>query len=527
VQPKRNGGDNTRKEDGFWKSAEGSKFLNQALSRTQGERPSIKSMAGSAKDSLSWVKNKLSPKKIDDEYLGLSAAFSSLLAGNKADALDSIVSQVQNTAQGNGGGITDTAGFSSVLSVMQEHSEKIQKILDDNFGHIDFSYFTPTALWYYLEHEDERKNPSWKRQQHRFHKRIDISMVEDLNESLQLAELIYCDSPEELKDGLENNVFMPLELLYYQMESKPSQPSHFVAVKKGQSWWSNSLEVVIVVRGTKTISDAITDAVMEAADYRGGKAHAGIVDSGKWLAEEHSELFEQMKKSSNKSGIKLTLIGHSLGAGAAAIAGMEMKDKENMDVTVIGFGCPALVSEELSESTTDYITTVICDSDVVPRTSGATLANVALDVMEFDRYPKLLRDIQEAIDALGEYSPKIATEARRKEAMEYVNSLSADIKKKLLKPKTEERVAPVLFPPGKCVHFYRDGHSISGNISPATFFGEIDITRTMVDDHLITTGYGKMFLDLMRLYHDDEHFSFDDDKKKSKEDGSSEQSEKD
>jgi len=510
-----------QKQEGFWKSAEGSQFIKEVLSNTQGEKPSIGTLTESAKNKLLNVKDKIiapliQSKNVSD-YLDLTKSFSSLLSGNdKKDALDSIVSQVQSTAEQGSGGITDTSGFSSILSVMQEHTEKIQTILDNEFGHIDFSYFTPAALWYYLEREDERKNPSWKRLQHRYHKTIDITMVEDLNKSLNLAQLAYCDSSEELKKGLKANAAMPLELLYYQMESKPSQPSHFVAVKRGQSWWSNALEVVIVVRGTKTISDALTDAVMEAVDYRDGKAHAGIVESGKWLAREHADLFEQLKANSDKKKIKLTLIGHSLGAGAAAIAGMELKDQKDMDVNVVGFGCPALVSENLSKASEDYITTVICDSDVVPRLSGATIANAALEIMEYDRYPKLLRDIQLAVDALGEYSPQIATEDRKKQAMEYIESLSEDIKTKLLKPKTKDRVAPVLFPPGKCVHLYRDGHSTSGSISPCTFFGEIDVTRTMVDDHLIPTGYGKMFLDIMRRYYDDEHFTFDgyDDGKK-------------
>jgi len=514
--PKEKAEDDSTQEE-FWKGSEGSKFLEEILAKSLDEKPnarsireSLKGSIGNVKDSMGSLLNKVNPKESSDGYFGLAAAFSSMVAGgkDKEDALDTIMSQARNAEQSSEG-VVDKTGFSELLSVMQENSEKIQKVLKDEFGDIDFSYFTPTALWYYLEYEDERKNPSWKRQEHRFHQGIDVPMVEELNDSLKLSELSYSDTLEELKEGLKT-AKVPLEVISYQLESEPGQPSHFVAVKEGQSWWSRSLEVVIVVRGTKTFSDAITDALMDAADYRGGKAHAGILDSGMWLAEKHADLFQELLKISNKSKIKLTLIGHSLGAGAAAIAGMELKDKKNMDVTVVGFGCPALLSKELSESTADYITTVICDSDVVPRMSGATIANVALDIMEYDRYPKLLRDAQHAIEALGKYSPKIATEARREAAMDYIDSVSDSLKEKLLKPKTEERVSPVLCPPGRCVHFYRDGHSVSGSIAPCTFFGEIDITRTMVDDHLIPTGYGKIFLDLMRIYHDDEHFRFQD-----------------
>ena len=196
--------------------------------------------------------------------------------------------------------------------------------------------------------------------------------------------------------------------------------------------------------------------------------------------------------------------------GAAAIAGMELNDEKNVDVEVIGFGCPALLSKELSESTGDYITTVICDSDIIPRMSGATIANVALDIMEYDRYPKLHRDAKLAVQALAENYPNVVTNERKKQVLDYIEDAKDDLRSRLLKPKTAERMEVELYPPGKCVHFFRDGHSVSGNISPCDFFGEIDITRTMIDDHLVSTGYGKIFLDLMRVYHDDETFQFDD-----------------
>jgi hypothetical protein len=66
-----------------------------------------------------------------------------------------------------------------------------------------------------------------------------------------------------------------------------------------------------------------------------------------------------------------------------------------------------------------------------------------------------------------------------------------------------------LFPPGTCIHFYRDGSGITGSQPPCTFFDEIDVARTMVDDHLIDKGYRRIFLELMRQYRGDHHFSFE------------------
>ena len=75
-------------------------------------------------------------------------------------------------------------------------------------------------------------------------------------------------------------------------------------------------------------------------------------------------------------------------AGAAAIAAIELNDDKRIEVEAIGFGCPALLSRELSEQTKDYITTVVADDDVVPRLSAATAINAMVDVTEYDYIPR-------------------------------------------------------------------------------------------------------------------------------------------
>ena len=47
------------------------------------------------------------------------------------------------------------------------------------------------------------------------------------------------------------------------------------------------------------------------------------------------------------------------------------------------------------------------------------------------------------------------------------------------------------------------------NLTTKLFFFQIDVARTMVDDHLISSGYRKIFLNLMRDFKKDDHFSFD------------------
>ena len=75
------------------------------------------------------------------------------------------------------------------------------------------------------------------------------------------------------------------------------------------------MEVLMGVRGTNSVPDLLTDALLDDTDYRDGKAHAGIMRSGQFLVAKHRELLLSLLKKSKKKEIKLTLVGHSLGAG--------------------------------------------------------------------------------------------------------------------------------------------------------------------------------------------------------------------
>mmetsp|Transcript_3725 Transcript_3725/g.7899 ORF Transcript_3725/g.7899 Transcript_3725/m.7899 type:complete len:195 (+) Transcript_3725:2484-3068(+) len=186
--------------------------------------------------------------------------------------------------------------------------------------------------------------------------------------------------------------------------------------------------------------------------------------------------------------------------------------------------------------------------------SGATLVNLLLDLRKLDYRKQAERDVEQALRELQTrftgYSSSSSDNGSEKNSLPF-NIDDDDIKKvmnfvhsgleKVIPSSTpspsafppgqeqneidegsntdggrkenwEERMKPVLFPPGTCIHFYRDGSGIDGTYVPCTFFNEIDVARTMVNDHLISSGYRRIFLNLMRDFHRDDHFSFESNK---------------
>jgi len=367
-----------------------------------------------------------------------------LLTGriSSQETVEDLVAKARRSSEQ--GDVSDTVSLEQVLNILRTVGDEMGTTFDKHIGNRNLPSIHPTNLYYFLEEEDEIKNFSWRRRRHRFCQGIDVACVEELNSYARIAEIGYHDDMSSIRrDLLEKFGY---EVIYCQMDSLPGQPSHFLAVKKGQSsWTSSSLDMLLCVRGTKTITDVITDLLADAVDYRGGKAHSGILRSGKFLAEKHMDTFQQFLKASGKKKINLTLVGHSLGAGTASIAGMELHSRKDFHVQVYGFGCPALLSEDLSKGTRDYITTVVYDNDCVPRMSLASMINAVTNIGEYNWIPRAKEDMKDLIDQIQIILPAgIITNNIKNRLLEILdNTLLSTI---IIPEATPEQIAPVLFP---------------------------------------------------------------------------------
>ena len=200
-------------------------------------------------------------------------------------------------------------GFLGLVELTNRIIREVNAATDRAFGHLDLAEgLDPTALFYFLEREDEKKNPSWKRRMHRYHRGVDVEEVIELNRALALADLSYEDTADEVKLGLEESG-ENWELVYCKTKSQPTKPGHFLAVKKDNSRWSSALDVLLVVRGTKDVPDLLTNALCEASDYRGGKVHDGCLRAGMYLVEKHGDLLDEIQGISGRRRINLTIIG--------------------------------------------------------------------------------------------------------------------------------------------------------------------------------------------------------------------------
>jgi len=255
--------------------------------------------------------------------------------------------------------------------------------------------------------------------------------------------------------------------------------------------------VTLVVRGTKDIADFLQDGLLEPEEYRGGHAHSGILASGKNLAKQYLPKLKDLHEITQRDKIRVILIGHSLGAGAAAIAAMELHEHDFLEVEAVGFGCPSLLSRDLSHTTKDYITTVVNDADIVSRMSGASMTNILLDLMAYDWTQDALEDLEYSLERARESFEFAGFLPETKKALEWFETRLNEVVRPTMvqrKISQQERMPSVLIPPGTCIHIFRDGYGMTGTYTPCDFFQSVEFSLTLLDDHLILTGYNRALL---------------------------------
>jgi hypothetical protein len=186
------------------------------------------------------------------------------------------------------------------------------------------------------------------------------------------------------------------------------------------------------------------------------------------------------------------------------------EDEPNIEANVIGFGCPALISKELSVSTSKYVTTIISDSDMIPRMSGPAVENVIIDLMSYDWIERSLEDLKGFFESIRANIPfEIPPENINKVYNFVTNFLETNIKPEMEEMSKKQKREVELIPPGNCIHFYRDGNGVTGQKVDCQMFDNLEFSRTMIDDHMIPQGYNRMLLDYMRYRLSDYQFVFD------------------
>ena len=176
-------------------------------------------------------------------------------------------------------------------------------------------------------------------------------------------------------------------------DSHPSEnilllPSRFDEVNE-----SRNLQRLLHELPTSATVSTIEDNGIEMQPHRSTKlrgAHEGILHSAQQLLQEISPLIEEYAVS---KGFDVVCCGHSLGAAAAALLTILIRGKyaslvspfdargESQRVRAYAFAPPPLLDRVSSLACRHYVTSVVNNSDIIPRSSLTNL-DVLMTVLE-------------------------------------------------------------------------------------------------------------------------------------------------
>ncbi|GMH68144.1 hypothetical protein TrST_g11442 [Triparma strigata] len=172
-----------------------------------------------------------------------------------------------------------------------------------------------------------------------------------------------------------SNIESALDIISTDFEGGLYSPGYVLSVDR------DSKSVVLAVRGTIWPHDFLTDLICIDEELPcGGSAHSGMFKSALNLASQIRPLVVNLLSRPKYADFKLTLTGHSLGAGVAALMVYIWTSPEHYpnlaiptthlkDLHCYGYGCPAILTEELANKMSQKVTSVVIGEDMVPRFS--------------------------------------------------------------------------------------------------------------------------------------------------------------
>ncbi|XP_059752226.1 diacylglycerol lipase-beta isoform X1 [Balaenoptera ricei] len=269
--------------------------------------------------------------------------------------------------------------------------------------------------------------------------------------------------------------------------------------------------VVVAVRGTMSLQDILTDLSAESepldleCEVQDCWAHKGISQAARYVYRRLINDGILSQAFSIAPEYRLVIVGHSLGAGAAALLTIMLRNPYPQ-VRCYAFSPPrGLLSKSLCEYSKTFIVSLVLGKDVIPRLSVTNLEDLKRRILRViahcnkPKYKILLRgcwyevfgghpeDLPTELDG-GDLTQPLLGERSLLAHGSPAYSFSSD------SPLESPSKYPPLYPPGRIIHLEEVGTSGRFSCYPAarysvkwsheSEFSKILISPKMLTDHM-------------------------------------------
>lgn len=391
----------------------------------------------------------------------------------------------------------DLASPAAIISKLQEML-KIVGCECDEVTPDDLPWYKIYACFLTLVHMSEeirRNHPDYR--DGWFEKggrKLQDDELKELPELLDFADWAYDDDYFLVRDNLAKRSYV---LLRQDRATEPGRVGHYIAVNFERK------TVLITLKGTSTFGDLLTDLLGKAVEHtfdapfddkygmKPIRCHEGIWTAAKMMADDTQELIEHLFLP---GGFKLIIVGHSLGAGTACLLGMILRSRlpalrKKESLRVMAFASPPVLNYDAAAACAPFTTTVVNDTDVIPR---ASLGNVVI-------MNKLLMKVDEKLKEEG-LSPGNMKSARAlfSDLMKYDEKTlmsTEEMDQFFAETHTKEDLNDEdnLYVPGKVISIFEKGVKVEGGeetqygavVADGGLAGlrQIEVRMEMITDH--------------------------------------------
>jgi sn1-specific diacylglycerol lipase len=245
---------------------------------------------------------------------------------------------------------------------------------------------------------------------------VDASYLTDRNELVDTLKTI----GHEIHDSVQKSTFQ--------------EPAFFISESQARN------EVFFVIRGTASMKDALTDGDCAAVDlnsalpeFAGVKAHRGMTKSAHALLDKHAskickcvEMFELKKKKP-----RFIVLGHSLGAGTAAIASILLKEKlGKTPVECVAFATPPCLDAKGCQASA-HLKSIVCHDDVITRASRQNVDDLFMRIQEINWKDDFSKDVNKLHTVQAAKAASVTLASMQKSAMSAASSFAEQAKKRM------------------------------------------------------------------------------------------------
>mmetsp|Transcript_23753 Transcript_23753/g.26471 ORF Transcript_23753/g.26471 Transcript_23753/m.26471 type:complete len:830 (-) Transcript_23753:86-2575(-) len=274
--------------------------------------------------------------------------------------------------------------------------------------------------------------------------------------------------------------------------------------------------VVVTIRGTITLESVLTDMNVapeellrlgEECGFDGKDfyCHTGMLASTEWIYRDIQKIGKLTKILAEYEGYKLRIIGHSLGAGVAAILSVLLRPKYP-NIRCLAFSPPGCVmSENLADDVASFTTAYVVNDDIVARTSIEGFEELRDSILEMIYRIKIPKHMvtkvskyydNTTVDGLSKAINHILHDKDDTKDSKFKHKIEEFQKhQKELKEKNRENYIK-LCPPGDIIQLFQTaatGHSeyLSTNVKEmgqytARWANRIDFEKIHISSHLLS-----------------------------------------